>query len=414
MSGGKFVRGLYGPRSFYQSMRYRERYETIRLSFRGLKHGLHCCCAPFNDVEGALQPALLVAMPEVIWGRFMRCFFSLVMALVMLTACAGPIKGQSNPADLAALHDFGFTLGMVERHYIKPIDIRTLVVLALLGIEHQPLPAESAAQPILQSAIADIEAMPAYYTLPTTSADSEDENTGPYGILAEFGDAVTKVSALPGAPDVEQLLQAATVSMVDGIDSTTRYIPRTINRKPAFVQQPATRWCLIGNIFYIHVFSFNTATPLAIQDMYSQAETLSGGKLSGVILDLRSNGGGLLYMTASVAGLFLPNGSPIATIVTRPPQSNETLTATSGDITKGLRLAVLVNKQTSNGAEIVAGALKFNHRAILLGATTAGSGFVRTEIPLPDSGLLLLVTGQIILASGQPLQSQWDRPGHHR
>lgn len=345
----------------------------------------------------------------------MRRFFSAtVVAFGILCSCTGPTQKPSNPADLAAFGNFGAAVGLVEAHYVTPIDIRRLLVLALLGIERQPSPAQSATQPIVQSAIADIQAMPADHTLPPMSslpaanadaaAIAKSEQINPFDKLAKFGETVTMVSALPGAPSAPQLLQAATVSMIDGIDPVTHYIPDTSDGAPAIVP-PATRWCLIGNIFYVHVFSFGPTTPSTIQLMYSLATKLSGGKLGGVILDLRANSGGLLYMTADVAGLFLPHGAPIATIVSRPPQANETLTATSNDITNDQRIVVLVNKQTSDGAEVVAGALKFNHRAVLLGATTAGSGFVRTVIPLPGSGHLFLVTGQIILPSGQPLQS---------
>jgi carboxyl-terminal processing protease len=185
----------------------------------------------------------------------------------------------------------------------------------------------------------------------------------------------------------------------------TRYIPASPNGLISAVKPPDMRWRLMGGIFYVHVFTFESDTALQVREMYSQAQRLSGGKLGGVILDLRNNQGGLLDMSAEVAGLFLPDGASIGTIMNRRPHANETLTATSNDITNGLRIVVLVDKQTASGAEIVAGALKFNRRAIVVGETTAGSGFVKTEIPLPGSGILSLVTSTIILPSGQDLQS---------
>lgn len=327
------------------------------------------------------------------------------IVLSMVATCADATGLPSDASDLSAFRDFGFEFGMVWSHYVTPIDSRKLLTLALLGIEHETSPAQDTAQPIVQAAISDIQSMPPDYAqYPAATSNSVAERSNINTQVSIFGNTVAKVSALPGAPSKQQLLQTATVSMIDGIDSVTHYMPGSSVGEPP-VTRPAPQWCLIGNIFYIHVFAFVPSTPFAIEQMYAEAQQRAGGKLDGVILDLRSNSGGFLYMTADVAGLFLPKGAPVATVVNRTPQANETLKATTNDMTNGLRMVVVINRQTSNGAEIVADSLKFNHRAVLVGTTTAGSGYVGTIIPMPESGHLFLVTGQTILPSGQPLQS---------
>lgn len=362
------------------------------------------------------------------------------VALGTLTACAGPAENSDNSDTVAAFRDFGAAAGTVHDHYVTPIDLRRILIPALRGIEHQPSPAQGAAQRIVESAIASIQAMPADYTLlkvgswpadnSAAIAKAERTNDG-FSMVVIFVNTVTSVSALPGAPSVPLLLHAATVNMLDNIDPMTRYIQAPADRETALevLQTPAdqplipgtdipdgcygpcidmirpnARWGLIGNLLYVHVSAFDPATAFTIQFAYQQAEKRDGGKLRGVILDLRSNAGGLLRATADIAGLFLPKGAPIATIRNRP-RGDETLTAASHDITNGLPLAVLINGKTSNGAEIVAGALQFNHRAVVVGASTAGSGYIMTLIPLRGSGLMLLTTGQIVLSSGQLLQS---------
>jgi carboxyl-terminal processing protease len=136
---------------------------------------------------------------------------------------------------------------------------------------------------------------------------------------------------------------------------------------------------LEGNVGYVKLsqFSANTTRDLAksIQDQYKEA----GGKLDGLVLDLRGNPGGLLEQAIQVSDLFLSEGVIVKTVGGGDKQRiNEVkeASADSSDLTR-LPLVVIVNNSSASASEIVAGALKNNERALVVGRQTFGKGSVQ-------------------------------------
>ncbi len=136
---------------------------------------------------------------------------------------------------------------------------------------------------------------------------------------------------------------------------------------------------LDGNIGYVKLsqFSANTTRDLA-QSIQSQL-TQAGGKLEGLVLDLRGNPGGLLEQAIQVSDLFLSEGVIVKTVGGGDKQRiNEVkeASAESSDMTR-LPLVVIVNNSSASASEIVAGALKNNNRALVIGRQTFGKGSVQ-------------------------------------
>ena len=121
--------------------------------------------------------------------------------------------------------------------------------------------------------------------------------------------------------------------------------------------------------------------------------------LKGLVLDLRNNPGGVLEAAVSVADTFLDSGV-IVTAKGRTPESKFEMDATPGDALNGAPIVILVNGGSASAAEIVAGALKDNHRAKLMGRTTFGKGSVQTVIPLPGDRAVKLTTSLYYTPSG--------------
>ena len=169
-----------------------------------------------------------------------------------------------------------------------------------------------------------------------------------------------------------------------------------------------------NNIGYIRITSFAEKVAYLVQEAVKKLnkeakEKNKDNKIIGYILDLRNNPGGLLDESIKVSDLFLEKGEIVST---RSRRANETQrwTATSGDIINGLPLVVLINDGSASASEIVSGALKDHHRAIVVGTKSFGKGSVQTVIPMDKYGAIKLTTQRYYTPSGTSIQGKGIEP----
>ena len=124
---------------------------------------------------------------------------------------------------------------------------------------------------------------------------------------------------------------------------------------------------------------------------------------------MRDNPGGVLEAAVAVADAFLDSGV-IVTAKGRTPDSKFEMDATPGDVLNGAPIVVLVNGGSASAAEIVAGALKDQHRAKLMGRTTFGKGSVQTVMPLSDDRAIKLTTSLYYTPSGVSINHRGIAP----
>jgi carboxyl-terminal processing protease len=164
-----------------------------------------------------------------------------------------------------------------------------------------------------------------------------------------------------------------------------------------------------GDIAYLRVSSFSGQTGDELRKAYSGLKHQTG-KLTGVVLDLRNNPGGLLDAAVSVSAAFLDKGEIVSTRG-RNPDDIERFNAHAKDITGGLPMVILINGGTASAAEIVSGALQDHHRGVVLGTQSFGKGSVQTIIPLPSNGgAIRLTTARYYTPSGRSIQAQGIHP----
>jgi carboxyl-terminal processing protease len=163
------------------------------------------------------------------------------------------------------------------------------------------------------------------------------------------------------------------------------------------------------NIAYIRITTFNEQTDVGLNNAMKNLKQQAGGKLLGVILDLRNDPGGLLDQAVAVADAFLEKGEIVSTRGRRSEDAQR-YNARPGDIAAGLPIAVLINGGSASASEIVAGALQDHHRAILLGTRSFGKGSVQTIIPLPGHGAMRLTTARYYTPSGRSIQAKGIDP----
>ncbi|MBL4619178.1 MAG: S41 family peptidase [Alphaproteobacteria bacterium] len=178
----------------------------------------------------------------------------------------------------------------------------------------------------------------------------------------------------------------------------------TLVRDIVIVQSVRSR--VEGDFGYIRIAAFTEQTEdglkKALKDL---AKEIPGGP-KGLILDLRSNPGGLLDQSIAVADAFLEGGEIVST---RGRRARDTLRemGTPGDKMNGKPIIVLINGGSASASEIVAGALQDRNRALLLGTKSFGKGSVQTVIPLQNGlqGALRLTTAKYYTPSGRSIQA---------
>ena len=160
-----------------------------------------------------------------------------------------------------------------------------------------------------------------------------------------------------------------------------------------------------GNIGYLRIAGFDGGTQAALAAAVQDLRRKTGSKLIGFILDLRNNPGGGFDAAVAVADAFIDKGD-IVVVKGRKPASVKRISATPGDLAKGLPLVALVNGGTAREAELVAAALQDNHRAVLLGSKTLGESSITSVIPLADGGAIRLTTARFTTPSGREIQGK--------
>jgi len=151
-------------------------------------------------------------------------------------------------------------------------------------------------------------------------------------------------------------------------------------------------------IAYVHLAGFTAgagdSVRAAVKKLLAQGAT-------GVVLDLRNNGGGLLNEAVSVSSIFLPDGRVVSTKGRARPE--RVYNATGGAINSDIPVVVLVNDNSASASEIVTGALQDRHRAEVVGTRTFGKGVFQEIEPLSNGGALDITVGEYFLPSGRNL-----------
>lgn len=158
---------------------------------------------------------------------------------------------------------------------------------------------------------------------------------------------------------------------------------------------------------YIRIASFQAGTAA---DFVKQLDALQqGAPLRGLVLDLRSNPGGLLVGAVQIADELLDKGGIVSTRG-RASIGDSRFDATPGDRLQGAPMVVLVDAGSASAAEVLAGALHDNHRARVVGSRTFGKGSVQSLLPLDNGDSIKLTTARYYTPSGHSIQARGIEP----
>jgi carboxyl-terminal processing protease len=219
------------------------------------------------------------------------------------------------------------------------------------------------------------------------------------------GDVIASIDGIP----VNTTTLADTIGRMRGQEGTSVKIgilregssePLQFTLKRSRVELHSVKSELLEpGIGYLRISQFSETTGDDVDTALKNLRKRNGSPLKGLVLDLRNNPGGVLEAAVSVSDAFLDSGV-IVTAKGRTPESKFEMDATPGDALNGAPIVILVNGGSASAAEIVAGALKDNHRATLMGRTTFGKGSVQTVIPLAGNRAIKLTTSLYYTPSG--------------
>lgn len=188
--------------------------------------------------------------------------------------------------------------------------------------------------------------------------------------------------------------------------------PLTFKLKREIIEVKSVKSELLDSKYaYVRISQFQATTDKDMEEAITKLKMEARGSLKGLILDLRNNPGGLLDSAIQISGAFLGKGTtknPEVIVYTkgRLPGSDFTAISQSEDILNKAPMVVLINNGSASASEIVAGALKDNQRAIIIGTKSFGKGSVQTVLPLDDTRGIKLTTALYYTPKGTSIQAK--------
>jgi len=313
-------------------------------------------------------------------------------------------------------------LERVKHDYVNPVDDHQLLQAAIRGM------------------VASLDPYSAYLDgdeYDEVKISSSGRNSGVGIELSIEDEQVVVIAPFDGSPAAQAGIRSGDVIVtIDGIPVNTNTLADTIGRmrgaegtsvkigimregnpepmlftlKRSRVDLHSVRGEMLDPGYaYVRISQFSETTGDDLNSTLKDMRKHNGAPLKGLVLDLRDNPGGVLEAAVAVADAFLDSGV-IVTAKGRTPDSKFEMDATPGDLLNGAPIVVLVNGGSASAAEIVAGALKDQHRAKLMGRTTFGKGSVQTIIPLSDDRAVKLTTSLYYTPSGVSINHRGIAP----
>ncbi|MNQ11366.1 Carboxy-terminal processing protease CtpB precursor [compost metagenome] len=360
-------------------------------------------------------------------SRFRLSALALSLALLgaaPLVQAAEPAEGADTPAatgkavlPLDELRTFAEVLDRIKTAYVEPIDDKTLLENAIKGM------------------LSNLDPHSAYLE-PEDFLELQESTSGEFGGLGiELGqeDGLLKViSPIDDTPAARAGVEAGDLilridgqptkgwSLMEAVDKLRGKPgskieltlvreggkPFTLKLERAVIKVLSVKSELLEkNYGYLRITQFQVNSGEEVAKALRQLQKDNGGKLGGLVLDLRNNPGGVLQAAVEVSDHFLNKGLIVYT-KGRIANSELRFSADPADASQGVPLVVLINGGSASAAEIVAGALQDHKRGVLMGTDSFGKGSVQTVLPLTNDRALKLTTALYYTPNGRSIQAQ--------
>ena len=325
----------------------------------------------------------------------------------LFTTPAGAAPQERSP--YAMVGQMGRVLALIENEYVDPVDRSRLVEGAIKGMVSE-LDPHSAYMPPQDFSI--------------FQSDTEGQFGG-IGVEVDMrGETVTVLAPIEGSPAEKAGIKSG--DKIVGVDKMIRkmrgaagtHVKLSIHREGQkelitfdlvreIIKVASVNWKMLdGNIAYVRIKQFQERTHDEL--LRAVAKLRQSGVIKGVILDLRSNPGGLVDEASEVADELLTDGT-IYTARHRGIITDE-VKARGGGALADIPVVVLVNEWSASASELVAGALQDHKKATIVGTNTFGKGSVQTILELPNNAGIRITTARYYTPSGHAIQADGVHP----
>lgn len=346
--------------------------------------------------------------------------------ILVTTQLAAPLIAQEserNASIYEQLDLFGNVFERVRQDYVEDVDAKTLIEAAINGMLTSLDPHSS-------------------FLSANDYQDMQTQTRGSFGGLGiEVGqeDGLVKViSPMDGTPaDAAGIKPGDFISHVNGESVMGLSLDEAVDKMRGPVGSEVTvtilregetepfdvkmtretikltvvRTRIEGHAVVLRVATFNDETYDTLKSELDKAVEEAGGidAITGFVLDLRNNPGGLLDQAVRVSDAFLDKGEIVSTRGRKPEESGR-WNAEPGDLAQGKPMVVLINGGSASASEIVTGALQDHRRAIVVGTKSFGKGSVQTVMPVTSDSAIRLTTARYYTPSGRSIQSLGINP----
>ena len=319
------------------------------------------------------------------------------------------------------LKTFNEILDIVQKNYVDPVDSSTLMQGAINGMIKTLDPHSALMTPDVYKEL-EVETQGQFGGIGIEITILKDvltvvspiEDTPAFKAGIKSGDQIIKIDG----KSTKDITTLEAVKKLRGPKDTQVTItiwrenmtqPRDVTLTRAIIQIKSVKAKVFdGQIGYIRIASFNERTAADLRKALSEV-TEKAKPMKGLVLDLRNDPGGLLNQAVEVSNMFLKSGIIVSTRGRTKSTENKMMADDSGNELSA-PMVVLVNEGTASAAEIVAGALQDNGRALVVGTQTFGKASVQTVIPLEDGSALKLTTARYYTPKGRSIQAEGIKP----
>lgn len=344
------------------------------------------------------------------------------------TASEAQSSEQTNGVPLEDVQRFSNALSQIKKYYVKPITDKELFDNAIRGMlsgldPHSSYLDEKDFNELQTATNGEFGGLGLEVTMeegvirvisPLADTPAGKAGVKPGDYIIKLGDRSIQGLSLQDAVNLMRGKVGSKIDLTVIRKGETKPLHFALVREKIMIQSVQSK-LLDDQYGYVRLSQFQALTNEDMLKAIHKLKQDAGGNLKGLVLDLRNNPGGLLDSAIQISDAFLgldQKGKQETVVYTegRLPGSKFTALSTPGDVLQKAPMVVLINNGSASAAEIVAGALKDNKRAVIVGTKSFGKGSVQTVLPLDDKRGIKLTTALYYTPSGKSIQAKGIQP----
>lgn len=357
----------------------------------------------------------------------MRYNFLGLLGVVLLGSVAAstlysPAVSKDQPANVPQLdsHVFDKVVDLLHTQYVESVDDEKLLGGALNGMLTALDPHSSYFDPkefaeLRDQTKGEFGGLGMEVTMEKESVKivSPIDDTPAFKAGLKSGDLIVGIDKKP----VSTMTLIEAVDMMRGKPGTTvkLHVKRKgqdifeVDLKRAIIKVDPVKFRVEKDVGYVRLSTFNEQTVEKMKDAVTSLKKELGANMKGLVIDVRSNPGGLFDAAVGASDMFISEGEIVSTRG-RDSKNDVHVKATPGDMLDGIPIVVLIDGGSASASEILAGALQDHHRAVIVGTQSFGKGSVQLVLPLTNGGAIKLTIARYFTPSGRSIQAEGIKP----